>query len=73
MDEFSSCCYLGLFAIVNIGFACRCRGEPTAKSRKEWKRYLKGAPTLKSAVSALVAERRLARRSLNAANNADFE
>ena len=67
---------LGLFAVVNIGFwlfAAVAVSRTRAKSRKEWKYYLRGAPTLKSAVSAIVAERRLARRSLNAANNADFE
>ena len=77
MDEFFVMSgYLGLFAVVNIGFwlfAAVAVSRTRAKSRREWKRYLKGAPTLKSAVSALVAERRLARRSLNAANNADFE
>ena len=77
MDEFYVMFgYLGLFAIVNIGFwlfAAVAVSRTRAKSRKEWKHYLRGAPTLKSAVSAIVAERRLARRSLNAANNADFE
>ena len=65
--------YLGLFGVVNIGFwlfAAVAVSRTRAKSRKV-ETLLERAPTLKSAVSALVPN--VWPGACNAANNADFE
>ena len=72
MDEFYVMYgYLGLFAIVNIGFwlfAAVAVSRTRTKSRKEWKRYFDSRPTsLKAALSAKAVAGRWARRSLKAA------